>query len=139
MDAEYPYRFLPGQVGIMGCIEQVRSAGRFRYDEGKTFMLDTLNKASFDKHIQTVYTVRFSESAARELELVATSGSKGNGVESFSLIFRCSDHQVYPQRIYTLDHPAMGIFDLFLVPVKGDAGGVYYEAVFTRLTPHQTT
>jgi hypothetical protein len=48
----------------------------------------------------------------------------------FSLIFRCPDMQVLPQRIYCLEHPAMGEISLFLVPVAQDAGGVQYQALF---------
>jgi hypothetical protein len=38
---------------------------------------------------------------------------------------------VLPQRIYHLEHPEVGGFDLFLVPVGPNAQGMQYEAVFT--------
>jgi hypothetical protein len=35
------------------------------------------------------------------------------------------------QRIYAVHHPALGAFDLFLVPIGPDGEGMRYEAVFT--------
>ena len=36
-----------------------------------------------------------------------------------------------PQRIYQVEHDAMGAYEIFLVPVGKDATGVLYEAIFT--------
>jgi hypothetical protein len=38
---------------------------------------------------------------------------------------------VLPQRIYQLHHQRLGALDIFLVPIKRDANGTTYEAVFT--------
>lgn len=37
-----------------------------------------------------------------------------------------------------MDHPAIGAFDIFLVPIKRDPEGMYYEAVFNRFTEPQS-
>lgn len=51
--------------------------------------------------------------------------------EPFSLIFRGPGAAVLPQRTYAFRHPALGDFDMFIVPVGRDAEGVTYQAVFS--------
>lgn len=48
----------------------------------------------------------------------------------FSLIFLARDPRVLPQRIYRLEHQALGEVSIVLVPVAKDAQGVTYQAVF---------
>jgi hypothetical protein len=50
----------------------------------------------------------------------------------FSLIFRASEPKVLPQRIYRIEHPALGRLEIFLVPLGADppGSGMRYEAVF---------
>lgn len=50
--------------------------------------------------------------------------------EPFSLIFRGPKNPVLPQRIYQIDFGALGAFDIFIVPVGPDDGGMLYEAIF---------
>jgi hypothetical protein len=38
---------------------------------------------------------------------------------------------VLPQRIYPFEHPDLGAFEVFIVPVGADPDGVRYEAVFS--------
>ena len=49
----------------------------------------------------------------------------------FSIVFRGPATPILPQRIYRLEHPALGTFDLFLVPIGPDECGMRYEAIFT--------
>ena len=49
----------------------------------------------------------------------------------FSLLFRATIKAPMPQRIYRVEHDAMGAYEIFLVPVGKDATGVLYEAIFT--------
>jgi hypothetical protein len=49
----------------------------------------------------------------------------------FSLVFSGSADYVLPQRIYTLRHERLAVLQLFLVPIRRDAEGTHYEAVFT--------
>jgi hypothetical protein len=49
----------------------------------------------------------------------------------FSLVFRAATTRHLPQRIYALEHAALGRLDLFLVPIGPDQLGMRYEAVFT--------
>ncbi len=48
---------------------------------------------------------------------------------SFRLQFRGPPQPVLPQAIYTLRHENAA-FEIFIVPVKADAAGVEYEAIF---------
>lgn len=48
----------------------------------------------------------------------------------FTLVFVAEDARVLPQKIYRLEHVALGALDVFLVPIGKDATGVSYEAVF---------
>jgi hypothetical protein len=49
----------------------------------------------------------------------------------FTLTFVGPLQPVLPQRIYHMEHAAVGEFALFLVPVGPSAQGMQYEAVFT--------
>ena len=49
----------------------------------------------------------------------------------FSLVWRGPPGARLEQRIYAVHHPALGAFDLFLVPIGPDGEGMRYEAVFT--------
>jgi hypothetical protein len=50
----------------------------------------------------------------------------------FSLIFRPADPKFYtPQQTYPLVHARLGLLEIFLVPIKPDATGARFEAVFT--------
>lgn len=48
----------------------------------------------------------------------------------FSLLFRSTSPIALPQKIYPLRHAAMGLLQLFLVPVAREREGIVYEAVF---------
>jgi hypothetical protein len=49
----------------------------------------------------------------------------------FSTVFRGPATPILPQRIYRLQHPEIGGFELFLVPIGPDERGMRYEAIFT--------
>jgi hypothetical protein len=70
--------------------------------------------------------------AGLELELVAVEDLRPHSrrAEPFSLTFRGPRRQLLPQGIHTLESPRMGALQLFLVPIRGDAESVDYEAIF---------
>ena len=76
---------------------------------GEPFRLDAVAGTAFD-----VFLV---EIARRE--------------RGFSLVFRGPIAPTLEQRIWPLDHPALGTIEIFLVPVGPDAEGMLYEAVFS--------
>lgn len=48
----------------------------------------------------------------------------------FALLFRQPAGVLVPQQAYPVDHPDLGAFELFIVPLGPDAEGMRYEAVF---------
>jgi hypothetical protein len=48
----------------------------------------------------------------------------------FSLYFRGPLTPLLPQGTYTLEHATLGALDIFIVPIKREADGLLYEAVF---------
>jgi hypothetical protein len=48
---------------------------------------------------------------------------------AFSLFFDGAGSERLEQQIFALEHPELGQFDLFLVPVAQIEGGIAYEAV----------
>lgn len=53
--------------------------------------------------------------------------------ECFSLIFVAREDTAPVQMMRPLKHPSLGEMNIFLVPVKRDAAGLHFEAVFNRL------
>ncbi len=53
--------------------------------------------------------------------------------EEFALEFRGPLDMFLGQGMHDFKHDQMGQFELFIVPIKQDAQGFYYEAVFNRI------
>lgn len=72
------------------------------------------------------------EGRAGELELVAVEAlpPHSHRAEPFSLTFRGPRELTLPQGTYRLAHPALGSLDVFLVPIRGAATTVDYQAIF---------
>jgi hypothetical protein len=67
------------------------------------------------------------------VELVSVTELPGSG-ECFSLVFRAAGGALLDQRTYRMEHPALGDFPLFLVPLgPADDGRLELEAVVYRL------
>jgi hypothetical protein len=97
-------------------------------------MLDKLTSADFTVHLRQPFRIRLEGMEPLETELIEVTelGEAAPGRRrAFSLIFRGPRQIVLPQRIYSLEHEVMGVFDLFLVPIGPDQAGMRYEAIFT--------
>ena len=95
---------------------------------------DRFEQAAFLENLGSTFCILIGSAENVELELIEVSEQKTSRFqEMFSVVFRSHEGSVLPQRIYRLEHEKMGQFDLFLVPIKKDDQGVYYEAVFNRL------
>jgi len=68
---------------------------------------------------------------ALELVEVTKLGESGRKGGAFSLIFRAPPGPFLPQKIYPVDHPALGTLDIFVVPIGPIPGGNGYEVIFT--------
>ena len=96
-----------------------------------TLEIQSAVAATFAGHLNTKF--RVVDQPGTELELIEVDdGSKGRHI-SFSLQFRGPQQPMLPQRIYALEHDALGRFDLFIVPIERDAQGLKYQAVFNRV------
>jgi hypothetical protein len=98
--------------------------------------IQNLNLATFAENLHTKFQAYVDESNAVEVEMVRAEDTGTNlaaGQEQFSIIFRGPLDVLLPQRTYRLEHPQMGSFDLFLVPIKREEDGFYYEACFARM------
>jgi len=97
-------------------------------------VLDKLTKEIFEPMMGTVFEVQLAEGQRLPLELSAVRGNGLRGMakrEQFSLHFRGPASPALVQRIYRLEHPQLGALEIFLVPIRKDADGMIYEAVFT--------
>src|SRR5687768_12061001 len=97
-------------------------------------MLDKVTKDTFDPIKGSVFELALAEGQTIPLELSAVLGTGLQGLanrEQFSLHFRGPATPALVQRTYPLKHPSLGSFEIFLVPIKRDAAGMTYEAVFT--------
>lgn len=83
---------------------------------GERFRLQTGDRA---------FDIELAEAAV----LAMAPGAQGR--QPFSLTFRAPGGELVPQRIYRVEHEAIGGHDIFLVPIGPDRGGMRYEAIFT--------
>ena len=101
-------------------------------------MLDSLKEETFARLLNTKFMLHVQPGLDVELELMeVTTGpveKVGQG-DCFSLVFRGPADIHLPQRIYTFEHPQIGSFDLFIVPIRRHTDGFYYEVIFNRQTP----
>jgi hypothetical protein len=98
-------------------------------------MLESLTVETFAARVGELFRLIANTGTTISVELIdATAlGSPGSagGRTPFSILFRGPMTPVLPQRIYRLDHDALGTLDLFLVPIGPRDGGMVYEAIFT--------
>lgn len=100
--------------------------------------LDELTEEVFAGQLNTTFYVPLNERRV-ELELVSVAGDKSSldkieGVERFSIYFLGPGDFYLPQRIYRIEHEALGALDIFIVPVGVQDKRYQYEAVFNHIT-----
>jgi len=96
-------------------------------------MLEKLTHDVFARHLNTHFEVEDRVARSGALELVEASAVNAPpGYEAFSIVFRGPSDRLLPQGIHRFHHEAIGVFDLFIVPIRRDQHGLYYEAVFNR-------
>ena len=99
-------------------------------------MLGNLTQSMFAENVSSAFHVRNQDGLPVSLELVeCRAGAARADYEIFSLMFKGPRDTVLPQRIHEVEHPVLGTFPLFLVPVRQDHDGTYYESVFNRPSP----
>ncbi|HWF19506.1 MAG TPA: hypothetical protein VG754_09565 [Verrucomicrobiae bacterium] len=102
--------------------------------------LESLTQAKFAECLNTGFQVWINSTETMELRLAevtsglmaASNGQRGGQFESFSLMFHGPNSRFLPQKTYTFEHPRLGKFELFIVPVGRDGDLFKYQAVFNR-------
>jgi hypothetical protein len=94
----------------------------------------SLTHEEFNKNANTKFQVQVDENTHVELKLIAVSELKlYPQQEEFALEFLGPLNMFLGQGVRNFAHDQMGQFELFIVPIKKDAQGFYYEAIFNRL------
>ena len=101
-------------------------------------MTDTLSISDFAPLVGAAFTIRFPDGTLElTLGAVEPHGTRaprpdvpGLRTEPFSLVFLDPLSPVLPQRIWALEHSALGASEIFLVPLGPRDGRMRYEAVF---------
>lgn len=98
-------------------------------------MTATPTRVMFDSNLNTKFKIRHEEYGDVDLELVDVTPARVESpdYESFSLTFLDAANRPLPQQTYTMKHGEIGEFELFIVPVKSDARGRHYQAIFNRI------
>ena len=121
----------------MGIDALAETAPRNRIVPGPNFALDMLEHSQFEPHVGTRFRLHAGDGSIQELELVEVSAHSASGAPAqasirtpFSMMFRGPSGPPCPQKIYKLEHAALGALEIFLVPLGPDDHGQRYEAVF---------
>ena len=94
----------------------------------------SLTHEEFSKNANSKFQVQIDENTHVDLELTDISAIKLHPQqEEFTIVFRGPLDAFLGQGARNFSHDQMGDFELFIVPVRQDAQGFYYEAVFNRL------
>ena len=94
--------------------------------------LDELTAATFEPHVGSAFA---TDAEPAQIDLVLESvtplGDRPGGREPFSLLFRGPPQPVLTQAIHRLEHPSLGVLEIFVVPMAPAGGASRYEAIFT--------
>lgn len=106
-------------------------------------MADIFTSRVFGNALNSSFRVTLREDDALVLDLISLTDrpvGAGSGLppgsENFSLLFHGPEVRPLLQGTYPFEHPVLGAFDLFIVPVGRDAAGRYYEAIINRIPDH---
>jgi len=99
---------------------------------------ETLSISDFAPLVGAAFTIRFPDGTLElTLDAVEPHGTRAPRLdvpalrtEPFSLVFLGPLAPVLPQRTWTLEHPALGAPEVFLVPLGPREDRMRYEAVF---------
>jgi hypothetical protein len=90
-------------------------------------------RVQFSEQVGTVFSANLPGGENLSLTLIALDEIVVNEVqENFTLLFRAPAGAPLAQGIYSLSHETLAAMEIFLVPVKKDAEGLYLEAVFNN-------
>lgn len=88
----------------------------------------------FSENVNSKFLIFPEGSEALEAELVEFKEiDQSPRQEQFSVMFRGPLNAFLTQGIYRMEHDKIGTFNIFLVPIRKEQDGLYYEAAFNRL------
>ena len=97
-------------------------------------METAITHEAFTQQAKSKFQVEVDETTDVDLELIEVSDIKlYPQQEEFVLVFRGPSNMFLGQGVRNFKHDAMGRFEMFIVPIRQDEQGFYYEAVFNRL------
>ncbi|MCC8954079.1 hypothetical protein H8B02_11590 [Bradyrhizobium sp. Pear77] len=97
-----------------------------------TVDLAKLHLDDFMPHRDVEFEMQTAEGVvALKLAKVEAAGNSGRAGGAFSLLFTTPKGAWLPQAIYPVRHPALGVIEIFLVPIGPLGDGNGYQAVFT--------
>ncbi len=97
--------------------------------------MSTLARDLFASHVGSTFHVQ-AGAATVDLTLAFVSELRSSArTEAFSIEFRGPVTDTLPQGEYRFEHPEIGDFTLFVVPVGRVDHELEYEAVFNRVLP----
>ena len=95
------------------------------------------NQQEFSSVVDARFDLRQADGRAVEFTLVECKSLLSNErQECYSLVFRGPADVPPVQNIYVLENDKLGTIELFLVPIKKDDNGLYFEAVMNHLLSH---
>jgi len=99
-------------------------------------MLEQLTMDSLSAQLNTKFRLGVEAEQVVELELVEVEahGDVAGQAQRFSAFFRSPLERFLPQNTYRMEHEHLGGVDIFIVPIRKDGEGIYYEAVFNRVS-----
>ena len=92
---------------------------------------ESLTSAAFGAHLHSTFLIRYAPDGVVEAELTeVVEHASTPRQERFTLTLRGPRAPLLPQASYRVEHPVMGVLDIFLVPIARTEEGLRYEAVF---------
>jgi hypothetical protein len=94
--------------------------------------LAALKPDDFEPHLGSDFAI---EANGKRLDLklaeVERLGAAWREGGAFSLLFLSAPGPFLPQGVYPVQHPALGILEVFIVPLGPKDGGNQYQVIFT--------
>lgn len=99
--------------------------------------MQTLTLGDFASHVNETFTVSLDHGQGNAPFTLVEARPMNEGITlagaaraPFALLFRNEAAILFPQRIYPMQHEAMGEFGIFLVPIAREQAGFLYQAIF---------
>ena len=91
-------------------------------------------KAEFKAELNAGFRATGERGSEFDLKLIEVDGHiSDERQENFSLLFRAPITMPPEQGIYQMTNETLGELDIFIVPIRNDDDGLYFQAVFNQL------